>query len=76
MRSIRGASGRRSFTAEYRARVVAEYEAAPHGQKPRCCGGRPVSVQSGNGRLLVMRLGRGAPAPGGRTGPACLRKEG
>ena len=24
---------RRSFTAEYRARVVAEYEAAPHGQK-------------------------------------------
>jgi len=24
---------RRSFTAEYRARVVSEYEAAPHGQK-------------------------------------------
>lgn len=24
---------RRSFTAEYRARVVAEYQAAPHGQK-------------------------------------------
>jgi transposase-like protein len=24
---------RRSFTAAYRARVVAEYEAAPHGQK-------------------------------------------
>ncbi len=24
---------RRSFTAEYRARVIAEYEAAPHGQK-------------------------------------------
>ncbi|MGH3780114.1 MAG: transposase [Pseudonocardiaceae bacterium] len=24
---------RRSFTAEYRARVVAEYEAAPHGSK-------------------------------------------
>ena len=24
---------RRSFTAEYRAEVVAEYEAAPHGQK-------------------------------------------
>lgn len=24
---------RRSFTAEYRARVVAEYEAAPHGEK-------------------------------------------
>ena len=24
---------RRSFTAEYRSRVVAEYEAAPHGQK-------------------------------------------
>jgi len=24
---------RRSFTAEYRARVVAEYEASPHGQK-------------------------------------------
>jgi transposase-like protein len=24
---------RRSFTAEYRARVVAEYEAAPHGHK-------------------------------------------
>jgi transposase-like protein len=24
---------RRSFTAEYRARVVAEYDAAPHGQK-------------------------------------------
>src|SRR3954454_18395804 len=24
---------RRSFTAEYKARVVAEYEAAPHGEK-------------------------------------------
>jgi len=24
---------RRSFTAEYRARVVAQYEAAPHGEK-------------------------------------------
>ena len=24
---------RRSFTTEYRARVVAEYEAAPHGEK-------------------------------------------
>ena len=24
---------RRSFTAEYRARVIAEYDAAPHGQK-------------------------------------------
>ena len=24
---------RRTFTAEYRARVVAEYEAAPHGEK-------------------------------------------
>lgn len=24
---------RRSFTAEYRARIVAEYEAAPHGEK-------------------------------------------
>ncbi len=26
-------SARRSFTAEYRARVLAEYEAAPHGEK-------------------------------------------
>ena len=25
---------RRSFTAEYRAQVVAQYEAAPHGEKP------------------------------------------
>ncbi len=24
---------RRTYTAEYRARVLAEYEAAPHGQK-------------------------------------------
>src|SRR5664279_4889025 len=36
---------RRSFTAEYRARVVAEYAAAPHGGEVRgVAAGGPVSI--------------------------------
>jgi len=34
----------RTFTAEYKARIVAEYEAAPHGEKSAVCGVRPVPL--------------------------------
>ena len=57
---------RRSFTAEYRARVVAEYEAAPHGEKAgvlRREGFVPVP-----GPRVEGRAGRS----GGRCGPATL----
>jgi hypothetical protein len=35
---------RRSFTAAYRAQVVAEYEAAPQGRRLRFCDARPFPV--------------------------------
>lgn len=55
---------RRSFTAEYRARVVAEYEAAPHGQKGAVLR-REGLFQSQVGEWASARdaLGRGAPPP-------------
>jgi transposase len=55
---------RRSFTAEYRARVVAEYEAAPHGQKASVLR-REGLYQSQIREWAAARdaLGRGAPAP-------------
>jgi len=55
---------RRSFTAEYRARVVAEYQAAPHGQKTAVLR-REGLYQSQIREWSAARdaLGRGAPAP-------------
>ena len=77
---------RRSFTAEYRARVVAEYEAAPHGQKAAVLR-REGLYQSQIREWAAARdaLGRGAPAPrrphrsraasGGKDDPGRLRAE-
>ncbi len=55
---------RRSFTAAYRARVVAEYEAAPHGQKAAVLR-REGLYQSQIRKWTVARdaLNRGAAAP-------------
>ena len=69
---------RRSFTAEYRARVVAEYEAAPHGQKAAVLR-REGLYQSQIREWAAARdaLGRGAPAPRRphRARPASGRKD-
>ncbi len=62
---------RRSFTAEYKARVVAEYEAAPHGEKSavlRREGLFHSHVREWTGIRRAGGLtgleGRSAPAPG------------
>jgi transposase len=77
---------RRSFTAEYRARVVAEYQAAPHGQKAAVLR-REGLYQSQVREWAAARdaLGRAAPAPrrphraraasAGRDDPGRLRAE-
>jgi len=77
---------RRSFTAEYRARVVAEYEAAPHGQKAAVLR-REGLYQSQIRKWTVARdaLNRGASASrrahrttgsaGGKDDPGRLRAE-
>lgn len=76
---------RRSFTAEYRARVVAEYEAAPHGSKAAVLR-REGLYQSQIREWTIARdaLTRGASAPrrahratavGGKDDPARLRAE-
>lgn len=77
---------RRSFTAEYRTRVVAEYEAAPHGQKAAVLR-REGLYQSQIREWAAARdaLGRGGPAPrrphraraasGGKDDPGRLRAE-
>jgi transposase-like protein len=69
---------RRSFTAEYQARVVAEYEAAPHGQKAAVLR-REGLYQSQIREWAAARdaLGRGAPAPRRphRARPASGRKD-
>ena len=69
---------RRSFTAEYRARVVAEHEAAPHGQKAAVLR-REGLYQSQIREWAAARdaLGRGAPAPRRphRARPASGRKD-
>jgi transposase len=76
---------RRSFTAEYRARVVAEYEAAPHGSKAAVLR-REGLYQSQIREWTVARdgLARGASAPrrahrargaGGGDDPGRLRAE-
>ena len=77
---------RRSFTAEYRARVVAEYAAAPHGQKAAVMRSEGL-YQSQIREWTSARdaLGRGAPAPrrphrtraasGGKDDPGRLRAE-
>ena len=77
---------RRTFTAEYRARVVAEYEAAPRGEK----GGvlrREGLYQSelrewmsardavAHGGGVPRRLHRAAAATGGKDDPGRLRAE-
>ncbi len=79
---------RRSFTAEYRARVVAEYEAAPHGEKSAVLR-REGLYQSQIREWTIARdaLARGASAPrrahrasgsggsGGKDDPGRLRAE-
>jgi transposase len=76
---------RRSFTAAYRAQVVAEYEAAPHGQKAAVLR-REGLYQSQVRRWTAARdaLARGASAPrraqratgsGGKDDPGRLRAE-
>ena len=77
---------RRSFTAEYRARVMAEYEAAPRGSKAAVLR-REGLYQSQIRKWTVARdaLSRGTSAPrrphratgpgGGRDDPARLRAE-
>lgn len=75
---------RRSFTAEYRARVVAEYEAAPQGSKAAVLR-REGLYQSQVQKWTVSRdaLARGAAAPrrrhraaaAGRDDPGRLRAE-
>jgi transposase len=74
---------RRSFTAAYRARVVAEYEAAPRGEKSAVLR-REGLYQSQVRRWAAARdvLARGASAPrrahratGGPDDPARLRAE-
>jgi transposase len=74
---------RRTFTAEYRARVVAEYEAAPHGEKSAVLR-REGLYQSQVRRWAAARgaLARGTSAPrrahramGGKDDPARLRAE-
>jgi transposase len=76
---------RRSFTAEYRARVVAEYEAAPYGQKAAVLR-REGLYQSQIRGWTAGRdsLGRGPASPrrphravsaGGKDDPGRLRAE-
>lgn len=74
---------RRTFTAEYRARVVAEYEAAPHGEKSAVLR-REGLYQSQVRRWAAARdaLARGTSIPrrphratGGKDDPARLRAE-
>jgi transposase len=77
---------RRSFTAEYRARVMAEYEAAPHGSKAAVLR-REGLYQSQIRKWAVARdaLNRGTSASrrphratgpgGGKDDPARLRAE-
>jgi len=77
---------RRSFTAEYRARVVAEYEVAPHGSKAAALR-REGLYQSQIREWTIARDGltRGASAPrrahrargsdGGKDDPGWLRSE-
>ena len=75
---------RRSFTAAYRAKVVAEYEAAPHGSKAAVLR-REGLYQSQIREWTTARdaLARGASAPrrphraatGGKDDPARLRAE-
>jgi len=77
---------RRSFTAEYRARVVAEYEAAPHGSKAAVLR-REGLYQSQIREWTIARdaVTRGASAPrrahratgsgGGKDDPVRLRAE-
>jgi len=75
---------RRSFTAAYRARVVAEYEAAPHGSKAAVLR-REGLYQSQIREWTMARdaLTRGASAPrrahratsGGTADPGRLRAE-
>jgi len=74
---------RRTFTAEYRAGVVAEYEAAPHGEKAAVLR-REGLYQSQVRRWAAARdaLARGTSAPerphrraGGKDDPARLRAE-
>ena len=73
---------RRTFTAEYRARVVAEYESAPHGEKSAVLR-REGLYQSQVRRWAAARdaLARGTSprrahrAAGGMDDPARLRAE-
>jgi transposase len=76
---------RRSFTAEYRARVVAEYEAAPHGSKAAVLRREGLyQSQIREWRFARDALARGASAPprvqrasgsGGKDDPGRLRAE-
>lgn len=74
---------RRTFTAEYRARVIAEYEAAPHGEKSAVLR-REGLYQSQVRRWAAARdaLARETSTPrrahratGGKDDPARLRAE-
>ncbi len=75
---------RRSFTAAYRAKVIAEYEAAPHGSKSAVLR-REGLYQSQIREWTLARdaLGRGASTPrrphraatGGKDHPGRLRAE-
>jgi transposase-like protein len=80
---------RRSFTAEYRARVVAEYEAAPHGEKAavlrreglyqsqvqKWMAARDRVALGAAGPRPAKRLHRAKGAAGGKDDPVRLRAE-
>jgi|GEM_PF-5426275 len=73
----------RTFTAEYKARIVAEYEAAPHGEKSAVCGVKACSTPtSGSGRRPVTPAPlpdwtvRAARRIGGSGGPSRPRSTG
>jgi transposase-like protein len=60
---------RRSFTTEYRARIVAEYEAAPRGKKSVVL--RREGLNQSQIREWGFALGRGGSRDGG-TAPTAL----
>jgi transposase-like protein len=74
---------RRSFIAEYRARVAAEYEAAPHGQKAAVLRREGLYQSQVHKWMLARdRMNRGAAAPqrahrasAGKDDPGRLRAE-
>ena len=66
-RGPRRSSGRRQFSAKYKAKILTEYEALPRSARGEMCAGRACTLPDQHLDPPTRRGGHGGVGPSGRT---------